>query len=84
MNSAKNSSHRRWASIGGLGVIAALALAACAPPGASSEPSSAPTGEESATGTLKVGYISPITGNFAIAGQEMVDGWNLYWELNGT
>jgi len=83
MNSAKNSAHRRWASIGGLGVIAALALAACAPPGAS-EPSSAPTGEESATGTLKVGYISPITGNFAIAGQEMVDGWNLYWELNGT
>jgi branched-chain amino acid transport system substrate-binding protein len=33
---------------------------------------------------MKVGYISPITGNFAIAGQEMVDGWNLYWEINGT
>ena len=32
----------------------------------------------------KVEYISPITGNFAIAGQEMVDGWDLYWEINGT
>ncbi len=81
MKSKKTAVHSRWAGVAGLGVIAALALAACAPPGAA-EPSSAPT-EETATGTLKVGYISPITGNFAIAGQEMVDGWNLYWELNG-
>nr|WP_283957454.1 ABC transporter substrate-binding protein [Microbacterium ulmi] len=60
-----------------------LALSACAPPGASQEVTPEPT-ETTATGTLKVGYISPTTGNFAVAGQEMVDGWNLYWDTNGN
>lgn len=85
MKSMKTSRRRRMAAIAGIGVIAALGLAACAPPGAQT-PEAVPTesGGEMATGTLKVGYISPITGNFAIAGQEMVDGWNLYWELNGS
>ncbi len=75
----------RWAAVAGLGVAAALSLAACAPPGASTEePSSAPSeGTDKAAGTLKVGFLSPTTGNFAIAGQEMLDGWNLYWEENG-
>lgn len=72
---------RRGAAMAALGVVAALALAACAPPGAA-EPSEDPT-EASATGTLKVGFISPTTGNFAVAGQEMVDGWNLYWDTQG-
>lgn len=62
----------------------ALALTACAPPGAAApDPSAGATGDE-AGGTLKVGYISPTTGNFAVAGQEMVDGWNLYWDINGA
>lgn len=82
MKSTKTSARTRWAGAAALSVVAALALAACAPPGGA-EPEAAPS-ESSATGTLKVGYISPITGNFAIAGQEMVDGWNLYWELNGN
>jgi branched-chain amino acid transport system substrate-binding protein len=69
----------RWSAIAGLGAVAVLALSACAPPGA--QPSGGPEAVD--TGNLKVGYISPITGNFAIAGQEMVDGWNLYWEING-
>src|SRR3546814_17742059 len=73
---------RRGAAMAALGVVAALALAACAPPGAAA-PEDDPS-EASATGTLKVGFISPTTGNFAVAGQEMVDGWNLYWETNGN
>ena len=78
MRSTKMSSRGRWSAITAVAAAAALVLTACAPPGAPQE-------EESGdTGTLKVGYISPITGNFAIAGQEMVDGWNLYWETNGT
>jgi len=81
MKSTKTSARTRWAGAAGLSIVAALALAACAPPGGA-EPEAAPS-ESTASGTLKVGYISPITGNFAIAGQEMVDGWNLYWELNG-
>lgn len=73
----------RLAAVAGLGVAAALALAACAPPGAEA-PSPTPTAEpEKATGTLKVGFLSPTSGNFAIAGQEMLDGWNLYWDTYG-
>jgi len=72
----------RWAAIAGLGVAAALSLSACAPPGSSTEEPTTPS-EENATGTLKVGFLSPTSGNFAIAGQEMLDGWNLYWEENG-
>jgi len=67
----------------GLAAVTALALTACAPPGAAEpEPTSSGAGETG--GTLKVGYISPTTGNFAVAGQEMVDGWNLYWDINGA
>lgn len=80
MRSTKMSARGRWSAVVGLGAAAALALTACAPPGA--EPSGEPNSSD--TGTLKVGYISPITGNFAIAGQEMVDGWDLYWEVNGN
>ena len=83
--STKMSRSGRWATIAGLGVAAALTLAACAPPGAGPEPTTAPTeGPDKATGTLKVGFMSPTSGNFAIAGQEMLDGWNLYWDENGN
>jgi len=62
-----------------------LALAACAPPGAAGDgDDAAGGGEAGGEQVLKVGYISPITGNFAIAGQEMVDGWELYWQENGN
>ena len=81
MKSTTTTAPRRWVSFAGLAATAALVLTACAPPGAS-EPEAEPN--EGASDTLKVGYISPVTGNFAVAGQEMVDGWNLYWELNGT
>ena len=78
MRSMKMSSRGRWSAAAALAAAAALVLTACAPPGAQQ------SDEAKDTGALKVGYISPITGNFAIAGQEMVDGWDLYWELNGT
>lgn len=86
MKSTMMSARGRWAAVAGLGVAAALTLAACAPPGASTEPTTAPTdsGAGMATGTLKVGFMSPTSGNFAIAGQEMLDGWNLYWDENGN
>ena len=71
----------RWTAVAGLAVAAVFTLAACAPPGA--EPEAAPT-DTTAEGNLKVGFISPTTGNFAVAGQEMVDGWNLYWDINGN
>lgn len=77
MRSTKTSTRWRWSTVAGIGAAAALVLTACAPPGAQEE-----AAED--TSTLKVGYIAPITGNFAIAGQEMVDGWELYWELNGN
>jgi branched-chain amino acid transport system substrate-binding protein len=77
MRSTKMSSRGRWSAVAAVGAAAALALTACAPPGAQEE-------QATDSGTLKVGYISPITGNFAIAGQEMVDGWDLYWEINGN
>lgn len=83
MKSTSTFLRRRAVAAAGIAAAAALALSACAPPGAA-EPSgdaSAPAGE---TGALKVGYISPTTGNFAVAGQEMVDGWNLYWETQGN
>ncbi|GGH43612.1 ABC transporter substrate-binding protein [Microbacterium album] len=81
---SKRMSHRsRLSALAALGAAATLALTACAPPGAApADPGAADGGEDGAQ-VLKVGYISPITGNFAIAGQEMVDGWNLYWEING-
>jgi branched-chain amino acid transport system substrate-binding protein len=72
---------RRSALLAGMAAVTALALSACAPPGAEEPAPSGPGGD--ANQTLKVGYISPTTGNFAVAGQEMVDGWNLYWDLNG-
>jgi branched-chain amino acid transport system substrate-binding protein len=72
------SSRGKWFAATALTAAAALALTACAPPGAQEAE------KVTDTGTLKVGYISPVTGNFAIAGQEMVDGWDLYWEINGT
>lgn len=41
--------------------------------------------EEGAAGeTVKVGFISPVTGFVAALGTDMKRGWDLYWELNGN
>ena len=81
MKSKMTKASRRWLGVTGLAASAALVLTACAPPQAA-EPVDEP--DAAVSDTLKVGYISPVTGNFAVAGQEMVDGWNLYWEINGN
>lgn len=87
MRSTTRTRRTRGALFGAVTASMAFALTACAPPQAEAPAAPAPVEEEQAstpTGTLSVGYIAPITGNFAIAGQEMVDGWNLYWEVNGN
>jgi branched-chain amino acid transport system substrate-binding protein len=75
MMSKKMSVRARAFAVAGLAVTAALTFTACAPPGASPEPSST-----AKSGTLKVGFISPTSGVFAIAGQQMEDGWKFYWD----
>lgn len=35
---------------------------------------------ETSSGTVKVGFLSPVTGTVAAAGTEMREGWDLYWE----
>ena len=75
MMSRKMSVRTRAFAVAGLAVATALTLAACAPPGA------APKSESTAkSGTLKVGFISPTSGVFAIAGQQMEDGWKFFWD----
>ena len=70
------SAARRWPRTGaGAALIAgALLAAACSAP------------EQSETGTsegpIKIGLLAPTTGTVAAAGQDMVNGWNLYWTLN--
>lgn len=83
MKSTQLSARRGVVALAGLAVVTALTLTACAPPGAAPEPAET-DGEAASSDVLKVGYISPTSGNFAVAGQEMVDGWNLYWDINGN
>jgi branched-chain amino acid transport system substrate-binding protein len=37
-----------------------------------------------ASGTVTVGFISPVTGFAAALGTDMKNGWDLYWEQNGN
>lgn len=61
-------------------LIAALTLVvACAPPGA---PGSGGSGKPS--GPIKVGLLAPTTGVSAASGMDMINGWNLYFKLNGN
>ena len=55
-----------------------LVLAACSAPG---EAEGGGGGDE---GPIKVGVIVPTTGVVEAAGTDMLNGWNLYWELNGN
>jgi branched-chain amino acid transport system substrate-binding protein len=55
--------------------ISALTVVACAPPGASPAPSGGP---------IKVGFIAPTTGTLTASGTDMINGWKLYWKLNGS
>lgn len=59
-------------------VILTLLVAACAP--AATE---APQVEEE-RGPIKIGLLAPTSSVAAQSAQDMIDGWNLWWEQNGT
>ena len=65
------------ATIGGL----ALLVTSCAPPSSSGTPGAAGAGQ---TKTVKIGVLGLATGSHAANGKDMENGWNLYWEKNGT
>jgi branched-chain amino acid transport system substrate-binding protein len=58
--------------------LLSMLLVSCAPP--------APGGNSttSAGGIIKAGLLAPITGQGAASGQDMVNGWNLWWKLHGN
>src|SRR6266568_3457616 len=54
-----------------------LLAGACAPPGAPGSP-------QKPSGPLKVGFLAPITGTGAASGNDMINGWKLYWKSNAA
>lgn len=56
---------------------AGLALVAACAPGSDDDSTVADSG------TIKVGFLSPVTGPVAAAGIEMREGWELYWDQHG-
>lgn len=56
-------------------------LAGCAP--ASDQEKSGSASDADGASVIKVGFLSPVTGPVAAAGQEMKQGWELYWDLHG-
>jgi len=73
-------------------VVTAAALAACAPPSSLSEGSSSPTESTSSepaedgdeTIEIKVGVLAPMTGFVSAIGTDLKQGWELFWDENGT
>lgn len=61
-----------------------VAAAACSPPGGDVSQPGRETGGAGDSNAIKVGLLAPVTGNVAASGQDMVEGWNLYFEQNGT
>jgi branched-chain amino acid transport system substrate-binding protein len=59
-------------------ILLTTLLAACAPPGAGG-----PAGGGGG-GPIKVGLLAPTTGTPAASGADMLNGWNLYWKVNGA
>jgi branched-chain amino acid transport system substrate-binding protein len=76
------SKTRRGRGIAVLAAVGVGLLAACAPPSDADESGSGKNG--GSADVVKVGFLSPVTGNVAAAGQEMREGWELYWEQHGT
>src|SRR5438094_5507019 len=58
-----------------IALVLGLSLAACAPPGA---------GGPASSGPIKIGLVIPTTGTGAAPGADMLNGWNLYWKVNGA
>jgi branched-chain amino acid transport system substrate-binding protein len=66
----------RWARSLVGAVALALVLAACAP-------GEEDSGEAAGGGTVKLGFISPVTGFVAALGTDMRRGWEMYWQEHG-
>jgi branched-chain amino acid transport system substrate-binding protein len=68
--------------------LAAVVLlgAACAAPGGSDDDSASGDGGSGGgeSQVLRIGVLAPTTGNLAAAGNDLVKGWELFWEQNGT
>lgn len=47
------------------------------------EPTDEPA-EEASGDPITIGVLSPLTGNLAASGEDLVNGWELFWEQNGT
>src|SRR5205085_329485 len=62
---------RRFATV----MLVGLIVAGCAPPGA---------GGPAGSGPIKIGLVIPNTGTGAAPGTDMLNGWNLYWKVNGA
>jgi branched-chain amino acid transport system substrate-binding protein len=60
---------------------ATLVLAGCAPSGSLSEGDEGSGGD---AGTFKVGVLAPMTGFVSAIGTDLQQGWDLYWDQNGT
>lgn len=41
-------------------------------------------GEDGELEPLRIGFLQPLTGGVAASGNDARDGWELYWETNGT
>lgn len=67
-------------------VLAIVALLSVACPQGGAEPTATPepAAEEEPTGPIKIGFLAPTSSVAAESAQDMVDGWNLFWEQNGT
>src|SRR5918999_710756 len=59
-------------------VLVAFMLGGCAPPSAGGP------GGGGGSGPIKVGLVIPNTGTVAASGTDMLNGWNLYWKVNGA
>jgi branched-chain amino acid transport system substrate-binding protein len=66
--------HRTLSAFSVLSILAIL-LTACAAPNSTSA---------SSGGTIVAGVLAPLTGNGAPSGEDMVNGWNLYFQLHGN
>jgi branched-chain amino acid transport system substrate-binding protein len=55
---------------------AGLLAAACRSPGSE--------GSAGSEGPINIALLSPTTGTVAAAGTDMLNGWNLWWKLNGN
>lgn len=78
------TSRNRGITVAAAALSAAFLLASCAPPG-----SSEPTGDPEPDGAVEaqefnVGLLTSQTGFASATGTDMINGWNLYWDLNGT